>query len=386
MIIIVKTLAGLEPVLASELEQMGAAAVRPLKRAVSFEGDERMLYRANYELRTALRVLQHVATFKARDERDLYERVRSINWGQYLTTSETFAIDAVTQGEVFRHSKYASLVVKDAIADQFREKHGRRPSVNIEAPHVRIHLHAGGSDCEISLDSSGDSLHRRNYRRDTVEAPLNEVLAAGMILLSGWTPDMPFVDPMCGSGTLPIEACTMSLRRPPQFLREQFGFFKWRSFNKKLWDDVKKTADAGILSAPVAPVFAFDKDIRARNATSINLLAAGLENAIHVDKTAFEKLEAPAPGGILMANPPYDERMKVEDAQAFYQGMGDLLKKNWTNWDAWIISSNRDALKHLGLRPSRRITLFNGALECSFQKFELYEGTRFGGAVSAAEE
>jgi len=376
MLFIIKTLAGLEPVLAEELKEMGAGNIRILKRAVSFEGESSMMYRANYELRTALRVLQHIHAFKARDERDLYEGIRSIDWGQFMGPSETFAIDAVTQGEVFRHSKYAALVVKDAIADQFREKHGRRPNVNIEAPNLRIHLHAGGSECEISLDSSGDSLHKRNYRHDTVEAPLNEVLAAGMILLSGWKAQMPFVDPMCGSGTLPIEAAMIALHRPPQYLREQFGFFKWRAFDRKIWQSVKAAADAKMLEKPAFPILAFDNDPRAVNATAVNLLAAGLENVIHVAKMPFEKLEPAASEGLLMANPPYDERLKIDHAIDFYKSIGDRLKQNWAGWNAWLISSNRDALKHLGLRPSRRITLFNGALECSFQKFELYEGAK----------
>lgn len=378
MLFIIKTLAGLEPVLAEELKGIEAENIRILKRAVSFEGEQSMLYRANYELRTALRVLQHVHAFKARDERDLYDGIRSIDWGQYMGPSETFAIDAVTQGEVFRHSKYAALVVKDAIVDQFRDKHGRRPSVNTESPNLRIHLHAGGSVCEVSLDSSGDSLHKRNYRRDTVEAPLNEVLAAGMILQSGWDAQVPFVDPMCGSGTIPIEAAMIALRRPPQYLREQFGFFKWRTFDRKLWQKIKAEADAKILEKSAAPILAFDSDIRAINATAVNLMAAGLENNIHAARMPFEKLEPPASAGLLMANPPYDERLKIDHAIDFYKSIGDRLKQNWAGWNAWLISSNRDALKHLGLRPSRRITLFNGALECSFQKFELYEGAKFG--------
>lgn len=323
MQIIVKTLAGLESVLAEELEQIGAANIRPLKRAVSCEGDLSLLYRANYELRTALRVLQSLHTLRARDERDLYEAMRSIDWSNYMTLSDTFAIDAITQGEIFRHSKYAALVTKDAIVDQFRDKTGRRPNVNPEAPHVRIHVHISGSLCELSLDSSGDSLHRRNYRRDTVDAPLNEVLAAGMIALSGWNGTAPFADPMCGSGTLVIEAAMMALQRSPQYLREQFGFFKWRSFDSKLWSKVKAEADSRMLTTLPVPVVAADKDMRARNATSINLMACGLEQQVTVGKAAFEKWVPPVAPGVLMTNPPYDERLQIEDAAAFYKDMGD---------------------------------------------------------------
>ncbi len=372
---IAKTLSGLEPALAAELKSMGATGVRELKRAVAFDGDLRMLYRCNYELRTALRVLVPIHSFPAYNEKNLYEGIREIDWSQYMSINDTLAVDAITQGEVFRHSQYVGLLTKDAIVDQFRDRFQRRPNVNIAAPVLRINIHIQGTHCDVSLDASGDSLHRRNYRRDTVEAPLNEVLAAGMILLSGWNGKSDFVDPMCGSGTLPIEAAMIATRTPPQIKRESFGFFRWPDFNRKLWQEVKKEADDRIQS-PEFQIFASDKDNRARNATSINAMSASLENVIHTDKTAFEKLDPPGPAGVLITNPPYDERLKMDDIVAFYKSIGDRLKKHWTGWDAWLISSNRDALKHVGLRPSRKITLFNGALECSFQKFELYEGSK----------
>lgn len=372
---IAKTLSGLEPALAAELKSIGATGVRELKRAVAFDGDLRMLYRCNYELRTALRVLVPIHSFPAYNEKNLYEGIREIDWSQYMSVNDTLAVDAITQGEVFRHSQYVGLLTKDAIVDQFRDRFQRRPNVNIAAPVLRINIHIQGTHCDVSLDASGDSLHRRNYRRDTVEAPLNEVLAAGMILLSGWNGKSDFVDPMCGSGTLPIEAAMIATRTPPQIKRESFGFFRWPDFNRKLWQEVKKEADDRIQS-PEFQIFASDKDNRARNATSINAMSASLENVIHTDKTAFEKLDPPGPAGVLITNPPYDERLKMDDIVAFYKSIGDRLKKHWTGWDAWLISSNRDALKHVGLRPSRKITLFNGALECSFQKFELYEGSK----------
>lgn len=372
---IAKTLSGLEPALAAELKSIGATGVRELKRAVAFDGDLRMLYRCNYELRTALRVLVPIHSFPAYNEKNLYEGIREIDWSQYMSINDTLAVDAITQGEVFRHSQYVGLLTKDAIVDQFRDRFQRRPNVNIAAPVLRINIHIQGTHCDVSLDASGDSLHRRNYRRDTVEAPLNEVLAAGMILLSGWNGKSDFVDPMCGSGTLPIEAAMIATRTPPQIKRESFGFFRWPDFNRKLWQEVKKEADDRIQS-PEFQIFASDKDNRARNATSINAMSASLENVIHTDKTAFEKLDPPGPAGVLITNPPYDERLKMDDIVAFYKSIGDRLKKHWTGWDAWLISSNRDALKHVGLRPSRKITLFNGALECSFQKFELYEGSK----------
>jgi len=381
---IVKTAAGLEPVLAAELREMGATGIRELKRAVGFDGDLRMLYRANYELRTALRVLIPIHAFSAYGERDLYEGVYDIDWLQYMSVKDTLAIDTVVTGEVFKHSHYVGLLTKDAIVDQFRERTQRRPDVNTSSPTLRVHVHIQGTRVEVALDASGDSLHRRNYRRDTVEAPLSEVLAAGMVLLSGWDKKSPFIDPMCGSGTIAIEAAMMAVHMPPQHKREGFGFFKWPGFDRKLWDDVKGEADAKISQTLDFPIVASDIESRARNATTLNLLTAELEKVVHVEKAPFEKVMPPGDvPGTLISNPPYDERMKLEDSIAFYQGIGDLLKKNWPGWNAWLISSNRDALKHVGLRPSRRITLYNGALECSFQKFELYEGKKFDGPKGA---
>ena len=377
---IVKTAAGLEPVLAAELREMGATGIRELKRAVAFDGDRRMLYRANYELRTALRVLIPVHAFSAYSERNLYEGVYDIDWLQYMSVKDTLAIDTVVTGEVFKHSHYVGLLAKDAIVDQFRERTQRRPDVNTSSPTLRIHIHIQGTRVEVALDASGDSLHRRNYRKDTVEAPLSEVLAAGMVLLSGWDKKSPFIDPMCGSGTIAIEAAMMAVGMPPQHKREGFGFFKWPDFDRKLWEDVKGEADAKIIQTLDFPIVASDIESRARNATTLNLLTAQLEKVVRVEKAAFEKTLPPGDvPGTLITNPPYDERMQLEDSIAFYQGIGDLLKKNWPGWNAWLISSNRDALKHVGLRPSRRITLYNGALECSFQKFELYEGKKFDG-------
>ncbi|MBU6341319.1 MAG: class I SAM-dependent RNA methyltransferase [Bacteroidetes bacterium] len=370
-----KTMHGLEPVLAAELETLGATDIRQVKRAVVFKGDKRILYAANYQLRTALRILIPIASFQAQDEKSLYEGIRTIDWQQYLKPNQSLAVDAITSGNFFKHSHFVALLVKDAIVDQFRDLHGRRPDVNTVTPHLRIQIHISGESIDVSLDSSGDSLHRRGYRADTVPAPLNEVLAAGMILLSGWDANSDFVDPMCGSGTLPIEAAWIATATPPQYLRPSFGFFRWSDFDEKLWKSVKSDADASIKPCPVK-LYAGDKDPRARNATSINLMQSGMEKNVRVQSVAFEKLLRPSNHGVLIANPPYDERMQVSDIRDFYQSMGDRLKKQWAGWDAWIISSNRDALKSMGLRTARRLALFNGAMECGYYKYEMYEGTK----------
>ena len=366
-----KTLAGLEPVLAAELLALGASGIRQLKRAVAFTGDYSLLYRANYELRSALRILVPIHSFSAYNERDMYDQVREIDWAVYMNVGDTLAVDAIAQGEVFRHSQYLGLLTKDAVVDQFRDRYNRRPNVSTVGPTLRINVHVQGTHADISLDASGDSLHRRNYRRDTVEAPLNEVLAAGMLLLSGWNGQGSFVDPMCGSGTFPIEAAMIATNTPPQIKRESFGFFKWPDFDQKLWKIIKSEADARIQPFEF-PILAADKDPRARNATSLNLMSAELESVVQVEKSTFERLEAPEIPGTILMNPPYDERLKVEDTVAFYKNIGDILKKRWPRWSAWVISSNRDALKHIGLKAAQKITLFNGALDCSFQKFEMY--------------
>ncbi|TNE51972.1 MAG: class I SAM-dependent RNA methyltransferase [Bacteroidetes bacterium] len=375
---IATTLHGLEPVLAGELEALGGTEVRQLKRAVSFSGDQQLLYRANYELRTALRVLVPLHSFKAHDERSFYNGVREVDWARLLTVTDTLAVHAVVAGNYFNHAKYVSLLAKDAIVDQFRDRFQRRPSVNVEAPTLRIQVRINGTRCDLLLDSSGDSLHKRGYRRDAVLAPLNEVLAAGMILLTGWKGTGSFVDPMCGSGTIPIEAAMIAMDIPPQKNRESFGFMRWADFDAATWATVRSTADARARQEHDFPILASDKDSRARNATAINLMAAGLEHVIKVEKVAFEKLEPPEIPGILVMNPPYDERLKLSESAAFYQYIGDILKKRWAGWDAWLISSNLEAWKKFGLRPSRKLTLFNGPLECYFQKFEMYAGKKHG--------
>jgi putative N6-adenine-specific DNA methylase len=375
MRLIAKTLAGLEPVLAQELEELGAQAVEPINRAVAFEGDKALLYRANLELRTALRILLPVKQGKVRTEDELYRLVRTVDWSQYMKVNDTLAVDGVTNSKFFTHSKYVALKTKDAIVDQFREATGRRPNVNVYAPRLRVNVHIFNDECTIALDSSDDSLHKRGYRLSSVEAPINEVLAAGMVLLSGWNADRPLLDPMCGSGTLIIEAGLIATQRAPQLNREHFGFKRWPDFDEALWAQILEAAKQRVRKSPV-PILGSDKDFKAMRLTEQNAMAASLEDTITVQRKKFEKLEPEVESGMILMNPPYDERLSEADIGAFYEMIGDQLKQRFTGFDAWIISSSIDGFKRLGLKSSQKIPLFNGALECRFVKYELYEGTR----------
>jgi putative N6-adenine-specific DNA methylase len=375
MRLIAKTLAGLEPVLAQELEELGAQAVEPINRAVAFEGDKALLYRANLELRTALRILLPVKQGEVRTEDELYRLVRTVDWSQYMKVNDTLAVDGVTNSKFFTHSKYVALKTKDAIVDQFREATGRRPNVNVYAPRLRVNVHIFNDECTIALDSSDDSLHKRGYRLSSVEAPINEVLAAGMVLLSGWNADRPLLDPMCGSGTLIIEAGLIATQRAPQLNREHFGFKRWPDFDEALWAQILEAAKQRVRKSPV-PILGSDKDFKAMRLTEQNAMAASLEDTITVQRKKFEKLEPEVESGMILMNPPYDERLSEADIGAFYEMIGDQLKQRFTGFDAWIISSSIDGFKRLGLKSSQKIPLFNGALECRFVKYELYEGTR----------
>lgn len=383
MLYLAKTLAGLEEVLARELTALGAQEVLPLKRAVQFSGDQRLLYRANYELRTALRIFQPIAQFRARHENELYRQVYDINWPTILQLQDTFAIDAVTNSDIFRHSKYAALKAKDAIADRFRSQTGRRPDVDPKNPVKRLNLHIYQDQCTLSLDSSGDSLHKRGYRAEALDAPINEVLAAGIILLTGWQADRHFIDPMCGSGTLLLEAAMIAHNIPPQWKRRNFGFLRWADFDAGLWMQVKRAAKANIKTFDHL-LWGADNDLRAISLTRSNAAAAGLEQYLSLQAAEFDQLQPPAAPGIVVMNPPYDERMQVDDINQLYKTIGDKLKTSFAGYEAWIISANADAVKHIGLKSSKKYTLYNGPLECKLLRFDMYEGSKK--AIEQTEE
>ncbi len=369
-------MAGLEPLLVQELEALGATEIEEGRRVVQCKGDTRVLYRINLESRTALRVLQPIARFQARNEGELYKQLRQIPWTDHMHLKQTLAVDASVSGGVFRHSQYVGLKTKDAIVDTFRSRFHDRPNVNVHEPDFLVNVHVRYQDVTVSVDTSGDSLHKRGYRRVSGPAPLNEVLAAGMLMLSGWDGESFFYDPMCGSGTLPIEAALMAYHIPPQWYRQQpFGFMQRKHFDRKLWEDVRAKAFARIRKTG-PEIMGADKDLRAIRASQENATAVKLERSIRFMRKDFLDTRAPRESGLLIFNPPYNERMSVGYIEEWYGAIGDHLKQAYSGYDAWIISSNMDALKRIGLKASNKHMLFNGALECKFQKYELYEGSK----------
>jgi putative N6-adenine-specific DNA methylase len=371
---IAKTFFGLEEVLADELRGIGAKEIVQHNRAVSFVGNLETMYKANYNVRTALRVLKPILKCKIQTQKALYRNVKKFEWKNIFALNETFAIDTVVSSEYFKHSKFVALKVKDAIVDKFRDEFGERPSVDVDNPTVRINVHIFNDSCTISLDSSGDSLHKRGYRTAKTAAPLNEALAAGMILLSGWDKNSEFVDGMCGSGTIPIEAGWIALNIPPGYLRESYGFMKWKDFDSNLWEGVK--ADVIIKTDLDFNIIASDKSPDAIEAAARNIKSAKLLKYIKLEKKYFDEQKSEVGSGMIVMNPPYGERLKEDDLDRFYSEIGDVFKSNFTGFDAWLLSASKSAMKKVGLKTSRRLTLFNGALECKYHKYELYRGTK----------
>lgn len=368
---------GLEDILADELKELsGASNIRTHKRSVSCEGDLEFLYRANLNLRTALKILVPVHTFTARNEQQLYDEVMKHDWSKYLKLEQTFAIDNTIFSDYFRHSKYAALKTKDALVDQFRKKMGRRPSVDIKNPDVQFDLHAYQDQFTISVDSSGHTLNRRGYREPGHEAPMNEVLAAGLLKLAGWNKSIPLVDPMCGTGTLLIEAAMMGQNIPPNINRREFGFKNWPNYHPELWNRVLAEGRAGIRKAKLE-ISGGDIDGQSVLQANKSLRKFKLNDAVTIRRVPLEDHKPQVPGsGMVVTNPPYGERIGRTNTNDFYKTISDVLKNNFTGYDAWVMSSNMQAFKHLKLRASKKIVLFNGALECKFQKYELYRGSK----------
>jgi len=386
---IAKTFMGLEPVLAKELTQLGANNVQIGRRMVSFTGDKELMYRANFSLHTAIKILKPIARFKAECADDVYEEIKKIDWSQYLDNDHTFAVDSVVFSEEFRHSKFVSYKVKDAIVDQFREKTGSRPNISVANPDLRLHIHIAEADCTLCLDSSGESLHRRGYRQESVEAPLNEVLAAGMILMTGWKGDTDFIDPMCGSGTLLVEAALIARNMAPGLFRKEYAFEKWPDFDAELFDRIYN--DDSQEREFHHHIYGYDVDMKAVNTARLNVKAAGLTADITVEQQDFKDFTQPREKSIMVTNPPYGERISTPNLLETYRMIGERLKHQFMGSDAWILSYREECFDQIGLKPSIKIPVYNGSLECEFRKYQMFDGKlknfrSEGGIVKTEEE
>ena len=373
-----KTFKGLEQVLAKELIDLGANNVQVERRAVSFTGDKRMLYTANFCLRTASRILVPIATFKAKTTDEIYQQIKQQDWAQHMTAKTTFQIDATVYSDLFRHSQFITYRVKDAIVDWWMEHGGVRPSVQLTNPDLYINVHIAGDLVTVSLDSSGESLHKRGYRVANTQAPINEALAAGMLLLAGWKGESDFYDPMCGSGTLLIEAALIARNIAPGIYRKGFAFEKWADFDADLFEDIY--SDDSREREFQHKIYGSDAGFYAVQAATKNVQSANLQRDIEIKQIRVQELKLAdknTNGALVMMNPPYGERLSQDkDVLRLYQDMGTTLKHQFNGATAWIISSNEDALKCVGLRPAKRIRLVNGDLDCLFNQYVLFKGDR----------
>ncbi|MCB0423435.1 MAG: N-6 DNA methylase [Mangrovimonas sp.] len=374
---VAKTLFGFEDLLADELLKLGAQDIEKGVRSVSFVGDKGFMYKSNLALRTAIKILKPIKSFWVKNEDDLYNQIHKIKWEDYLKPTGTLAVDATVHSLTFTHSKFVALKTKDAIVDRFREISGDRPNVDLRFPDLKVNVHIDRNQCTISLDTSGESLHRRGYKTDTNIAPISEVLAAGLVLLSGWDGQSDFMDPMCGSGTLLIEAAMIACNIPPNLMRKEFAFERWQDWDVELFETIeesllKKTRDFHY------KIIGYDKAPSAVRKAKQNVANAHLDAFISIKHDDFFKTEKIGEEKLHMVfNPPYGERLEI-DMENFYKSIGDTLKQGYSNTDAWFITSNLEALKHVGLRPSRKIKVFNGKLESRLVKYEMYAGSKKG--------
>jgi putative N6-adenine-specific DNA methylase len=369
--LIAKTFQGLEQVLAEELITLGANDIEIGRRMVSFSGDKRMMYKANFCLRTAIRVLKPIFTFKAKNPDEVYEQIKTkINWEDLLDLTTSFAVDAVVFSKEFRHSKFVAYRVKDAIADYFMDKYGKRPSVSLANPDLKINIHIAEDSCTLSLDSSGVSLHRRGYRQEAVEAPLNEVLAAAMIMMTGWKGETDLIDPMCGSSTIPVEAALIARNIAPGVFRKEFGFERWKDFDADLFDSIYN--DDSQEKEFEHKIYAYDNDPKAIAIGMHNIKAAGVSKDVCLKLRPFQNFEKPKEKATIITNPPYGERISTPNLLSLYQMIGERLKHAFTGNTAWILSYRDECFEQIGLRHSERIFLNNGSLECQFRKYEIF--------------
>jgi putative N6-adenine-specific DNA methylase len=376
MKLFIKTFKGLEEILFEEVKALGGQRVKIEKRGVSCEGDKAFMYKCNLHLRTALRVLVPIGEYIVHTEKDFYRKMKKVEWSKYMDINQTFAIDAVVNSRVFNHSKFIALRAKDALVDQFMENYEMRPNVDVKDPEVRFNVHIAEKKVILSLDSSGYSLHKRGYRTERHVAPVNEALAAGLVLQSGWKGDKPFVDPMCGSGTIVVEAALIAKNRAPRLYSGSLGFTRWNDFDEELWQQVKEEAQSQEKDIKV-PIKGGDLSQDYVEMAQRSVQRMKLEDDVEIKHISFFDSIGEEEGGVMISNPPYGERLDDEDdMNAFYKRIGDQMKTHFKGYSAWIMSSNMQALKFVGLKPKRKIPLMNGALECKVHLFELYAGTK----------
>ncbi|WP_037314665.1 class I SAM-dependent RNA methyltransferase [Salegentibacter sp. Hel_I_6] len=372
---IAKTMYGFEPILAKELMALGAMDVKEGTRNVSFVGDTGFMYKANLCLRTAIKILKPYQSFKIFSEEDLYKQIYNLPWENFMSVDDTLAIDATVHSETFTHSQYISLKTKDAIVDRFRDKFDKRPNVDLDFPTLRINIHIEKNFCNVSFDSSGQSLHKRGYKSATNIAPINEVLAAGMLLLSGWDGQCDFMDPMCGSGTILIEAAMIACNIPPNLNRKEFAFERWKDWDEDLFEKIESSVLKKMREFHFK-IKGYDTSPSAVHKAIDNIENANLSEFIKVERQDFFASEKEEERHLhMLFNPPYGERLEI-DMPKFYKEIGDTLKQSYPGTDAWFITSNLEAIKHVGLRPSRKIKLYNGALESKLLKYQIYQGSK----------
>lgn len=371
----VTTFFGLEEILADELRRLGGKNVEVFKRGASVVGDLGFLYKANLCLHTALKVTIPIAKFVANSEQELYDGIKVIEWEKFISNSDTLMMEAVANSEIFVHSLFVAQKVKDGIVDRFRDRTGIRPDVDLIHPSFRLYIHIFKNEVTLHLDSSGEPLYKRGYRSDINEAPMKEVLAAGLVKLSGWERHLQLVDGMCGAGTIAIEAALWANNIPPGYYRNEFGFMRWQNFDEKLYDTIFEGAISKIKNDPV-DIIANELDKITFKKALTNTRNAKVDDSVKCLNEDFFDLKPTRGGGVVILNPPYGERIPVEEIEKLYKQIGDKLKKDYQGYSAWIISSSPEAVKSIGLRPSRRIHIFNGSLECRYLKFELYGGSK----------
>jgi putative N6-adenine-specific DNA methylase len=364
---------GIEPVLAGELRTLGAGDVKPGRGGVSFSGDQALLYQANLWLRTAIRVLWPILEVRVESPEELYDAVRSVDWSRYMTPDHTLAVDCNVRDSRITHSKYAALKTKDAICDQFVERLGRRPSVDVDEPMIGLNLHIYRDQAVLSLDSSGESLHKRGYRPILTKAPLNEALAAALILRSGWPGDTPFADPLCGSGTLPIEAAWLAVRRPPGLTRRRFGFQGWMDFDIGLWTELRDEARRGVRKQLAAPIVGSDLRRDAIAFSRGNAKAAGVGHVLRFEVKDVRDFQPPTgPPGTIICNPPYGERIGEEqDLKALYQTLGEVFQQRCAGWTVFVFTGNARLAPNIGLTPIEEVPLFNGKIPCRLIQYQV---------------